>query len=844
MSITPNNSPSIARTNPTPSPAQPEPSGLWARIKAAVTSTVAKVTSTVEKKGVDAAVSFARKVESTGVFSKGAQALSTAKTAARVVTDIGSATAEAARDITVYAALTAETVLDTAVDVADVAIDVGKKAAKGVAKRAVKTADIAKLAFNRTRRIVSHPNTPKFFLEGKIGKAIMASTMWIGLDLVGSPAIGGKMGAQIFSSRVRALAATLCGVVAFDKFINSAEPNKKSKSSKKAYMKRLMLAVGPIFVISGVLTMLATVKQYANATEAERAGNTLDAYCAHLGYQIGALMMSSLLISASSGLPVKKSIQNNLQCVIAISALGALSNTNAVSLLPLYQTIAGMAAYNADSIQSLFSRIQRMRNSERVDLAQKIKNYLMPREENSLAAAIRARADAEEKDLAVHDTNIRNIRTRSVIMTALFNSLDQIFRVVFTKFNAYQEILTGSSVAAAQLKFQDEFTRISFQAARLEEELGGHNNVELLDEDNFELISEELDIERTSDYQEIADEGSRRRALADPASFIEARRKYYKEQKNLAKTKFENILYNATTPDTLMGRTKGNAKALAAGKIFSTFIAPELAKIPEIRDLETTMLGFPITTPVDAAIAKELIEMHLKSFLAFNLMPIVSVVVSALSGEATYAALDQFLSFIPKFLRPNLASSEPLAQTPLSKEEEFQLIDGLLNLVLNHYDRTCPNSTIVDMSKKTVRAATTYLSRGREAAISEYHEDATVGGEGVNLGSEEDRNFGIRAIEDIEDSALGSTPEFASSDASLSSASSDDESDHALTPTNELSLADELAAADALASDDVDLGSYTDHGLTAEELVEATKQPAPQTSRQKVGEFFSRLFTR
>ena len=662
--------PTTSNTSPLPNP--PERSGLWAKIKTAVTSGVEKFTNALEKRGVDAAVALSRKVESTGVFS-----------------DTAAQTVATARDVVMGTALVTKVV--------------AREALKAVAK----VPGIATSAFKSARRIAKDQRTAQFF-NGAIGKATKsaAKNMAIlqALENFVTPQVAKGIGKFLRTQggelgRIVSTLTPMAAMAAVGAIVLRNTPNQESQVPTTSFERlRASRAMRGIAMSLGMLTIMAAQWQYANSMQ-ERAENIGANYFEMFGQFMGSVAFSSLLLSCSSGVPFKECFQNNLQYAIADTACAVLSPQTGSISRGIFATVAG---FYAVPMMNLVKTIHRIRNSERIDLAQRLKDYLMPIQENSLAAAIQAHAAAAQKgeDLREHDKTIANIENRSIVMNALFNSLDQIFRLGFTKFNAYQALLANSSnIAVAQIEFRNSFTPIFYQAVQFEKEL------------------QELDIERTSDYLEAVDQG---RAPVNPESFVGERRKHYENQKKLAKENLQTILHNATTQN--MTLFEQGVAAAVNRKIFPTFIAPQLANIPEIGELETTVLGFPITTPADAAIAKELIEIYAQSFLAFSAAPIVSVVASSLGGEATSTTLNWMISFVPQFVRPVRASSEPAAQTPLSRSEELQLIEGLLQPVLNHYKQANPNSTMVDISSAILSGAITTLSQGITPARTEWLE--------------------------------------------------------------------------------------------------------------------------
>ncbi len=495
--------------------------------------------------------------------------------------------------------------------------------------------------------------TQKFFKEGLIGQAISqnigATVAEVGAALVGGKYIGDylvKEGTKIgnlVGYSIIPLAATAAGAA----MISATSPAGQSLIQSASNKLKQLTLLKKVILSMIILTTASTQFQYSPAIAEALSTSTKDSF-QFLGSFIGSVIGGFLVSYLTSELSFKEYFQKNLQQTAAVSVINFMQPSSYILANIARDLIYGSLAYNAVPIYKGIQGLTQIVSSERKDVALRIKQYVEDSNKQALSDARKALTDAQDKGEDVTELTkvVKELENKSFIITKLFNNLDTLLRTGFRTFNDYQSILSSEAVVIAQ-----------------ENLVKAYQNEESPTDDIFYDASDFVMIDTSADIitgarSEHEAKKTRARAALSTAIAQEISKKH--------------PLKAAILAPLLRGLSKG-------------FVLPQLADIPEIPDLEKTLLGFSITDSKNNELAKVLIAIHMQQF-------------TALTGLKLFD------------------------NAPLTKDDDLNLVQDILGLVNNHYSRMNPTGKITNTVNTVLNTVFTGLREGPRAAYAQLND--------------------------------------------------------------------------------------------------------------------------
>ncbi|MFS8562794.1 MAG: hypothetical protein LVR00_00015 [Rhabdochlamydiaceae bacterium] len=516
-----------------------------------------------------------------------------------------------------------------------------------------------------------------FFKEGLIGKAITKTTKLSVAEVAASQAAAilaalpaRSLGAAVGASALGPV-SVLSTAAASAAFIAAANPTSTAKLFQRF---RELSGLKGIIMILGLSALIALYFQHAKDLE-EIGQNLGGALFEKLGSLIASIIAGYQVSRLSSGLSFQEYLQRNLQQVGAVTVFDAAFKPNPWVKMPWDLTV-GIIAYNAAPIRDLIKTVHRMMTTSEADLALKIKNYFNALQAAELQAAIEERNAASargERNLTRYEARISELTNQSTVMQTLYTNMHEFIRLGFQSFVDYQKMLTESdAIGAAQAEFIEIYRR-----AKL-----------------FENAVRTGGIQSTDEYRQAVQANPE--IAQNPSIFKDECLARYTSEQNRVKNNLVIALDNAARQKLTFSN---RILKWSAGSHIEDITSFHIGTLPEVNELETLLIGFPLTDPGNAYAAKALASIHMQLFLSMNTGSIVSH-----TGRA--------------FLRTVFGQASGQGNR-IDKKTELRFIEGLLKLVLNHYDRTLPDSAVIGAMSNTLPFAFTWLREGMKAAISE-----------------------------------------------------------------------------------------------------------------------------
>lgn len=418
-----------------------------------------------------------------------------------------------------------------------------------------------------------------FFTQGLIGQSIkettVASVAEVGASILGGYIVGSYLGEEgkklgtlvghsIIPIATAAAGAAILGVTSI--------PGQSLVESVRHKLKQVTLLKGVILIML-ILTMVAAEFKLSHSL-ADSAVDISQGSCQFIGSFIGSVIGGYAISCFTSKLSFRDYLQRNLQQTALVSYMNFYSPTSFLASIPR-DIIYGALAYNAGPIYNSLKSIMMLAQSERKDLALRIKHYINNSHKEAVEEAKKALEEAQRKNQDTKELSqkLADLNNRSLILTQVFDNLDTLLRIGFRTFNDYQRILSSESVVLAQ--------------------------------EHLVNVYQEPDPENSEDIFYDAPE-----EIITPDSILDLDRETKKAQARAA-------LVEATAQE--IGKQYPFKSALLAPllrNVSKDFVLPHLANIPDIPDLEKMLLGFSITDSQNSELAQTLIAIHMQQFIA------------------------------------------------------------------------------------------------------------------------------------------------------------------------------------------------------------------------------------